>query len=156
VPIFEGGKLRANIKLADLDEKEAAVDYARVVLNAMHEVENALVAYGTEQRRRDALAATLAQNRDTFALAGQRYRSGLTSFLDVLDAERSEEQTELALAVSNAAVSTDLVALYKALGGGWAEEQKDAAVCGRRRAGDGLDRLRACFDRLSMKGVLPP
>ncbi|HEX4079530.1 MAG TPA: efflux transporter outer membrane subunit [Rhizomicrobium sp.] len=125
VPIFEGGKLRANIRLADLDEKEAAVDYARVVLNAVHEVENALVAYGSEQRRRDALAATLVQNRDSFALAGQRYRSGLTSFLDVLDAERSEEQTELALAVSNAAVSTDLVALYKALGGGWTEEQED-------------------------------
>jgi multidrug efflux system outer membrane protein len=122
VPIFEGGKLRASIKLADLQEKEAAVDYARTVLNAMHEVENALVAYGTEQRRRDLLEATLAQNRDAFTLAQQRYRSGVTTFLDVLDAERSEEQTELALAVSNAAISTDLVALYKALGGGWSEE----------------------------------
>ncbi len=124
VPIFEGGRLHANIKLADLQEKEAAVDYARTVLNAVHEVENALVAYGTEQRRRAALAATLVQNRDALALAGQRYRSGVTTFLDVLDAERSGEQTELALAVSNAAVSTDLVALYKALGGGWSEGQK--------------------------------
>jgi NodT family efflux transporter outer membrane factor (OMF) lipoprotein len=127
LPIFEGGKLRANIKLADLQEKEAAVDYARIVLNAVHEVENALVAYGAEQRRRDSLGATLAQNRDARTLAEQRYRSGVTAFLDVLDAERSEQQTELALAVSNAAVSTDRVALYKALGGGWAAERKDAA-----------------------------
>jgi NodT family efflux transporter outer membrane factor (OMF) lipoprotein len=127
LPIFEGGKLRANIKLADLEEDEAAMDYARIVLNAVHEVENALVAYGTEQRRRDALQATLAQNRDAFTLAQQRYRSGVTTFLDVLDVERSEEQTELALAVSNAAVSTDLVALYKALGGGWTGEPTGAA-----------------------------
>jgi multidrug efflux system outer membrane protein len=119
VPIFEGGKLRANIQLADLEEKQAAVDYARVVLNAVHEVENALVAYGMEQSRRDSLAGTLAQNGDTLALARQRYQSGVTTFLDVLDAERSEQQTELALAQSNAAVSTNLVALYKALGGGW-------------------------------------
>ena len=127
LPIFEGGKLHANIKLADLQEKEAAVDYARIVLNAVHEVENALIAYGTEQRRRVLLEATLAQNRDALTLAEQRYKSGVTTFLDVLDAERTAQQTELALAVSNAAVSTDLVALYKALGGGWAEERKDAA-----------------------------
>ncbi|HEX4157793.1 MAG TPA: efflux transporter outer membrane subunit [Rhizomicrobium sp.] len=126
VPIFEGGKLHANIKLADLEEKEAAVDYARIVLNVVHEVENALVAYGTDQRRRDALAATLKQNCDALTLAEQRYRSGVTTFLDVLDTERSAQQTELALAVSNAAVSTDLVAIYKALGGGWTEEVKDA------------------------------
>jgi len=126
LPIFEGGKLHANIKLADLEEKEAAVDYARTVLNAVHEVENALVAYGTEQRRRDALAATLEQNRAALTLAQQRYKSGVTTFLDVLDAERSEQQTELALAVSNAAASTDLVAIYKALGGGWREGGQDA------------------------------
>jgi NodT family efflux transporter outer membrane factor (OMF) lipoprotein len=123
VPIFEGGRLRATVHLADLKEKEAALDYARVVLNALHEVENALVAYESEQSRRAALAATLVQNREALALARQRYRSGVTAFLDVLDAERTAQQTELSLAVSTAAISTDLVALYKALGGGWAEGQ---------------------------------
>jgi multidrug efflux system outer membrane protein len=127
VPIFEGGKLRATVKLADLEEKEAVVDYARTVLNAVHEVENAIISYESEQGRRDALAATLVQNRDTLSLARQRYQGGVTTFLDVLDAERSQEQTELALAASNAAISTDLVALYKALGGGWAEKERDAA-----------------------------
>jgi outer membrane protein, multidrug efflux system len=59
------------------------------------------------------------QNRAALALARQRYTGGITTFLDVLDAERSLQQTELALADSTAALSTDLVTLYKALGGGW-------------------------------------
>ncbi len=119
IPIFEGGKLKAMVQLSDVHEKEAAVDYAKTVLSALHEVENALVAYNTEGARRLDLEATAARNAETLALARQRYRSGLTTFLDVLDAERSLQQTELALAGNTAATSTDLVALYKALGGGW-------------------------------------
>ena len=119
LPIFDGGKLRATVQLQDVQEKEAAVDYARTVLGAVHEVENALVAYNTEQSRRDSLEGTLIQNRNVLDLARQRYKSGVTTFLDVLDAERTLQQTELSLADSTAAVSTDLVALYKALGGGW-------------------------------------
>ena len=119
IPIFEGGKLRATIRLQNIREKEAAVTYAKAVLAAFHEVENALIAYNTEQSRRLSLQDTLAHNRNVLALARQRYKSGLTAFLDVLDAERALQQTELSFADSSAAVSTDLVALYKALGGGW-------------------------------------
>ncbi len=119
IPIFEGGKLKAMVQLSDVHEKEAAVDYAKTVLSALHDVENALIAYDTEGARRLDLEATAARNAETLALARQRYRSGLTTFLDVLDAERSLQQTELALAGNTAATSTDLVALYKALGGGW-------------------------------------
>jgi multidrug efflux system outer membrane protein len=61
----------------------------------------------------------VAQNRDALTLARERYASGITNFLEVLDAERTLQQTELALANSMAAVSLNLVALYKALGGGW-------------------------------------
>ncbi|HLI22380.1 MAG TPA: efflux transporter outer membrane subunit, partial [Stellaceae bacterium] len=119
IPIFQGGALRATVRLDDLKAQEAALAYADTVLSALHEVENDLTAYGTEQSRHGSLAETLAQNRSALALAQQRYRSGVASFLDVLDAERTLQQTELALADSTAAVSTDLVALYKALGGGW-------------------------------------
>ena len=119
VPIFEGGKLKATVHLADVREKEAAVDYARTVLAALHDVENALIAYNTEVARHLDLEATAARNRETLALARQRYRNGLTTFLEVLDAERSLQQTELSLADSTASSATDLVALYKALGGGW-------------------------------------
>jgi len=84
-------------------------------------------AYNTEQNRRNSLQNTLVQNRNILSLAEQRYESGLTNLLDVLDAERTLEQTELSLADSSAAGSTDLVALYKALGGGW-EGKKIAAI----------------------------
>ena len=103
VPIFEGGRLKATVTLADIRQKEAAVDYAKTVLSALHEVENALVAYNTEGARRLDLEATATRNRTTLALARQRYRSGLTTFLDVLDAERTLQQTELSLADSAAA-----------------------------------------------------
>ena len=111
--------------MQNIREREAAVAYAKTVLGALHEVENALVAYNTEQSRCLSLQATLARNRDALALARQRYKGGLTMFLEVLNAERTTQQTELSLADSTAAVSTDLVALYKALGGGW--EGRDVA-----------------------------
>lgn len=126
IPIFEGGRLRATVHLAEAGQKEAAVDYAKTVLGAVHEVENALIAYATEQQHRAALEATLGENRRAVALASQRWHDGMTTFLDVLEAQRTLLSTELSLADSTAAVSTDLVALYKALGGGWEMgEQKD-------------------------------
>lgn len=119
IPVFQGGALRATVRLDDLKAQEAALAYAQTVLSALHEVENDLTAYSTEQSRHGSLADTLAQNRTALTLAQQRYESGVASFLDVLDAERTLQQTELSLTDSTAAVSTDLVALYKALGGGW-------------------------------------
>jgi outer membrane protein TolC len=65
------------------------------------------------------LEATVAQNRDALVLSRQRYESGVVSFVDVLDVERTLEQNELSLADSMTAVATDLVRLYRALGGGW-------------------------------------
>lgn len=128
IPIFEGGRLRATVSLNETQEKEAAIDYAKTVLGAMHDVENALTAYATEQQHHKSLEATAAENRRALTLARQRYRDGITTFLDVLDAQRSLLATQLSLADSTQAVSTDLVALYKALGGGWESEDKDQAA----------------------------
>lgn len=119
LPIFDAGQRAATVRLQDTKAKEAAVVYARTVLAALHDVDNALAAYGPEQSRRASLEGTVAQNRDALMLAQDRYSSGVTNFLDVLDAERSLQQTELSLADSRMMVSIDLVALYKALGGGW-------------------------------------
>ena len=127
IPIFEGGKLHATVKLQEEKQKEAAVDYAKTVLGAVHDVENALTTYATEQQHRKALEATVVENKRALALAQRRYRDGLTTFLDVLDAERNLLATQLTLADSTTAVSTDLVALYKALGGGWESQEKQAA-----------------------------
>jgi len=99
--------------------KEAALDYRRTVLSALHEVDDALAAYRADQARNLALTQTIARDRDAVDLARQRYAGGVASFIDVLDADRTLEQNDLSLADSSAAVSTDLVILYKALGGGW-------------------------------------
>ena len=118
LPIFDRGRWKT-VHLYDVRAQEAALTYQRTVLNALHEVENAAAAYGADQQRRGWLEATVAQNRDALTLSRQRYENGLINFIDVLDVERTLQQNELALADSIAAVTTDLVRLYRALGGGW-------------------------------------
>ena len=119
LPIFEGGALRATVRLENVRAKEAAVDYARTVLGALHEVEDALAAYGSDQDRRVSLTAAVDESREALTLARQRYEGGITDFIEVLDAERTLEQNQLSLAEATTAVSSDLVLLYKTLGGGW-------------------------------------
>ena len=119
VPIFEGGRLRATLELRKVEQQEAALNYQQTVLQAWHDVDNAMTAYGAEQRRRDALAESVAQNRRALDLARQRYTQGVADFLNVLDAERALLQAQLQLAESTTTVSQNLVQLYKALGGGW-------------------------------------
>ena len=119
LPIFEAGARRAVIRLQNAREKEAAIEYARTVLGALHEVENAIAAYRSEQASRASLGAAAESSQNALTLARQRYESGLASFIEVLDAERSLEQNQLSLAQATTAESTDLVELYKALGGGW-------------------------------------
>lgn len=119
LPIFEGGRLRATVRLQRVKAKEAAVVYAQTVLTALNQVEDALAAYGSDQARRASLETAVTASRNARLLARQRYQSGVASFIDVLDAERTEEENELSLAAANTAVSADLVELYRALGGGW-------------------------------------
>jgi outer membrane protein TolC len=96
------------------------VIYARTVLGALNQVEDALAAYGADQARRASLQTAVTASRNARLLARERYQSGVASFIDVLDAERTEEQNEVELADATTAVSADLVQLYRALGGGWA------------------------------------
>jgi multidrug efflux system outer membrane protein len=107
----------------DVRAQQASVNYQHAVLNALHEVENALAAYGAEQERRVWLERTVTQNRETLSLTRQRHESGLASFIEVLDAQRSLQQNQLSLVDGVTAVATDLVRLYRALGGGWQEEE---------------------------------
>ncbi len=118
LPIFDRGRWTA-VHLYDVRAQEAALSYQRVVLNALQDVENSLARYAADQQSRDWLTATVAQSLDALTLSRQRYERGLSNFIDVLDAQRTHQQNELALADSVTAVSTDLVALYRALGGGW-------------------------------------
>lgn len=120
LPIFNEGRW-ATVRVQDIRAQEAAVAYERTVLSALHEVENALAAYRADQERRAELGAAVAHSRDALTLARQRYESGVATFIVVLDAERTVQQNDEALAESVTSVSTDLVALYRSLGGGLTE-----------------------------------
>jgi NodT family efflux transporter outer membrane factor (OMF) lipoprotein len=119
VPIFEGGQLRATLKLRKEQEQEAAVTYQRVVLAAWHEIDNALTAYSAEQQRRDQIQASVADDQKALTLAQAQYVGGIGTFLQVLTAERSLLSAQQDLVQNTTTISTNLVSLYKALGGGW-------------------------------------
>ncbi len=119
LPIFEGGRLRATLALRKVEQQEAALNYQQTVLQAWHDVDNALTAYAAEQRRHDALAEAVTQNQLALKLSRERYTQGVADFLNVLDAERTLLSAQLSLADSSTTVSSNLVQLYKALGGGW-------------------------------------
>ena len=119
LPIFQGGQLRYTLDLRKAQEQEAAVNYTRTVLQAWHDVDNALTAYEREQQRRAELIRAVAQNQRALSLAQARYQEGVADFLSVLTAEQQLLSTQEQLATSTTTVSTNLVALYKALGGGW-------------------------------------
>ena len=117
--IFDGGSIRQNITLQTAKQEEALSFYESTVLNALKEVESALVAYTNEQMRRDSLAAAVEAGRSAFELARFQYNSGLVSFQTVLDTQQSLLSAQDQLAVSQAKVTSNLIRLYKALGGGW-------------------------------------
>ncbi len=95
------------------------MQYQKAILTALEEVENALSAHGRELRRQESLRASVAANRRALELATERYTSGLENFLGVLDAQRSVYAAEDQLVQSERNVAVALIALYKALGGGW-------------------------------------
>jgi NodT family efflux transporter outer membrane factor (OMF) lipoprotein len=123
-PIFAGGRLKAQVAVEDARTAQALAEYEKTVLVALEDVENALVAYLREGQRRKLLETAVAADRKSVELADDLYRKGLTSFIDVLDAQRALYLAQSELARSQAQVTLDLVALYKALGGGWESMEK--------------------------------
>ena len=127
-PIFNWGRIQASIDQANAQQEGAFLAYQQSVLTALKEVEDALVAYQQEQSRRTSLQHSVTANQLAVTLSEERYLRGLTPFLNVLESQRSLYLSENSLIASQARVSTSLVALYKALGGGWqAIEQAGAA-----------------------------
>ena len=125
LPVFEGGRLRRTLELRKDQQKEAALNYQRTVLTALHEVDNALTAYDAEQRRRNRLEQAVKENRRAVRLAQDRYAQGVADFLSVLTAEQNLLAADQQLTNSVTNVSTDLVQIYKALGGGWEADLPD-------------------------------
>jgi multidrug efflux system outer membrane protein len=121
--LFATGRTRSNIEQQRALQDQALITYQQAVLSALQEVENALIASAKEEEHRRALREAVGANRKAVELATTLYTQGHTDFLSVLDAQRSLYASEDALIQSTGNVSTDLVAIFKALGGGWNEEQ---------------------------------
>jgi NodT family efflux transporter outer membrane factor (OMF) lipoprotein len=126
LPIFDNGARRAVVEAREQQINESLVNYQRVTLAAVKEVEEAISSFSTQQERRDALERGRAAQQEAVSLARELYKEGLSDFLSVLDAERELYTAQDSLAKSDTALTTSVIALYKALGGGWAEpEQKN-------------------------------
>jgi multidrug efflux system outer membrane protein len=118
-PIFSAGSIRSQIHVQDAIQEQAVISYEAAVLGSLRDVESALVAYLQEQQHREALQEAVIANRKAVDLATQLYSQGQTDFLNVTTAQRSLFGSEDALVRSDTTVATNLIALYKALGGGW-------------------------------------
>ncbi|HSO19773.1 MAG TPA: TolC family protein, partial [Desulfosarcina sp.] len=117
--VFDAGAIRRNIEVQSALQEQAMIRYEASILSALEEVENALTAYAEEQIRRESLIAATDAARKAALLAQDQYQAGLIDFSNVLIAQRSLLSFQDDLARSDGTVTSNLVRLYKALGGGW-------------------------------------
>jgi len=113
------GRVYARIKAADARAEGSLAQYEQTVLTALEETENALVSYNQEKNRQSALAAAVHASEQASQVARLRYQEGVTDFLTVLDSDQRLLQNQTQLAQSKTATAASLIAVYKALGGGW-------------------------------------
>ncbi|MDQ3059452.1 MAG: efflux transporter outer membrane subunit [Pseudomonadota bacterium] len=121
-PLFDGGAARAQVRAQEAGLEQARLSYQGVVLTALKEVEDALVALRNDRERLARLQAASTAAANAELLARQRYSSGLIDFRSVLDTQRTLLSTQDSVASTRASLSADHVRLYKALGGGWTPE----------------------------------
>ena len=119
LPLFEGGRLIGTLHLRRSQQREAALAFRNTLLGAWRDVDDALTTYAEAQRTRARTAGAVASDRVALAAAQQGFQQGAVDFLNVASAEAALLRAEDQLAVGDTAVETDLVGLYKALGGGW-------------------------------------
>lgn len=117
--VIDFGRLRENVKIQSALQEQALLAYESAVRTALEDAENALVAFAQEQNRRSSLRAGTEAAARAASLARGRYESGIADFQTVLDAQRTLLSLQDQLASSDGAVTSKLIRLYKALGGGW-------------------------------------
>jgi multidrug efflux system outer membrane protein len=126
LPIFNAGRNRANLEVAEARQREAMVRYEQAIQQAFREVEDALIAH---RKAREALAeqgAAVRASREALSIAEWRYTSGLTSYLNVLEAQRTLLASEVAESRALLSQLVAVVQLYRALGGGWDAKQVES------------------------------
>lgn len=121
-PIFQRGRIVANIEVRDAEQQEALINYRKTILLAYEEVENAIATFRNESTHRRSLSKTVDSDERAAALSTALYKSGLTDFRNVLIAQQTLFQSRIDLVRSDATVATAWVALHKALGGGFEPE----------------------------------
>jgi outer membrane protein TolC len=132
--LFDGGRVRSQIKAQDAVAEQALLNYEQTVLAALNEVDNAYVAYTQQRIRVQALARTVAASERSLALAIKLYKDGLSDFQSVLDAQRTLFSYDDYYAAAKGEAAYDLVLLYKALGGGWDASSRPHPAPGSPRA----------------------
>jgi multidrug efflux system outer membrane protein len=121
VPLFNGGRLRGNLKLARARFEEAVARYQQTVQDAFRDVSDGLIAYQRNREFRQKQEERTQANRDATELANVRYEGGVTSYLEVLYNENELFTAELSLALARRNEFLSVIQLYRALGGGWTE-----------------------------------
>jgi multidrug efflux system outer membrane protein len=118
-PIFTAGRLKSNVQLAQAERESALAQYEKTIQTAFSEVSNGLIAHQRVRESRERQEALVATLQDRLRLAYVRYRGGVDTQLNALDADRDLFQAQLDLAQLQLNESLTVVQLYKALGGGW-------------------------------------
>jgi NodT family efflux transporter outer membrane factor (OMF) lipoprotein len=121
--LFDGDRIRSNIKVQEARAEQAMIDYERTVLLALEDVENAMVSFEREKERFSDLHRSVVAAQESVKLVGTLYENGLTDFQNVLDMQRSLTAQQDLMATSEGVVANNLVRIYSALGGGWSKEQ---------------------------------
>jgi multidrug efflux system outer membrane protein len=120
-PIFEGGKLRGQLKLSEATKQEMVLSYQKTIATAFHDVSNALIAVNKQRDAREQQERLVAAAADAARLAQMRYQGGATSYLEVLTTDATLFSAQLNLVNAQEGEAVSLVQLYQALGGGWQE-----------------------------------
>jgi len=118
-PIFTGGALRGNLKLAESERQQALIAYRQTIQRAFGDVSEALIGYQKFHEVRVRQEQTVADLQESVRLSNMRYKGGTTTYLEVLDGQRSLFSAELTLAEARGTEYQSLVQLYRSLGGGW-------------------------------------
>lgn len=127
LPILNYGELSANLSNAKASQREALATYRKSILLALSDVERAVDTYTRQQEYREDLQKTVAQNKKAATVARARYQAGLSSYLEVLDAERTLYASQTQSTEADARYAQSMVAVYKSLGGGWQADTKAPA-----------------------------
>jgi len=121
-PVFTAGRTRSQVALAEARTQEATIAYSQTIKTAFREASDALVGYTKSREFRSQLESLTTAAQEARRLADIRYQGGVTSYLEVLDADTRLFTAEITLAQARQAELSAFVEVYRALGGGWQQE----------------------------------